>query len=165
AGTGLILMLGYSYLFYFTSYFVRFPIEYAREWRSEDAHMVNFVLSMEPKYKKVIFDDSTGFTYTSLLFYGKYPPVLHQQQAVYRLNGLVNTLVSDGKYEFRKVDFAKEMATPETLFITADNHVPENVQPLAVFSYPTRPVVLFYNRRIGQYPTTETAYEIFASGK
>lgn len=162
---GLAILFGYSYVFYFTSYFVRFPVEYAKEWRSEDIQMVQFVRSVDPNYSKIVFDDSTGITYTSLLFYGKYSPQLHQQQAVYRLNGLVNTLVSDGKYEFRKVDFSKEMATPGTLFITDATHVPENVKPLAVFTYPTRPVVLFYNRQIGQYPTTDIAYELFASGQ
>jgi len=154
----------YSYLFYFTSYFVRFPVEYAKQWHSEDQQTVEYIRSIEHNYNKIVFDDSAEFLYTSLLFYGEYPPRLHQQQATYRLKGLVNTLVTDGKYEFRKVDFQKEMHVPGTLFVTGGNNLPENVRPIAIFTYPTRPVVLFYDRTIGQFPTTDIAYEIFQSG-
>jgi hypothetical protein len=90
--------------------------------------------------------------------------VLHQQQAVYKLNGLVTTVVKDGKYEFRKIDWDQELKKPGTLFITSKDNAPANIKPLAIFSYPTRPVVFYYNRQIAQYPTTEVAYEIFQSG-
>jgi 4-amino-4-deoxy-L-arabinose transferase-like glycosyltransferase len=161
----LIVLIGYSCLFYFTSYFFRFPIEYAKEWGSEDQKTVQYVSSIAKNYKTIVFDDSTGFIYTSLLFYGQYSPQAHQQQAVYKPSGLVIDVSKDGKYEFRKIDWNNELKNKGTLFITGPGNTPANKKPLATFSYPTRPVVIFYDRKIAQYPTTETAYEIFESGK
>ncbi|MCL5071357.1 MAG: hypothetical protein M1308_10750 [Actinobacteria bacterium] len=151
----------YSYIFYLTSYFIRFPVEYAKEWRSEDQKTVGYIKSIEGNYKKIIFDDNAEFFYTSLLFYGKYPPDFYQKNAVYRQNGLVNTLVKVGKYEFRKVDWKNETPEAGTLFITGKDNIPPNKEPLAVFTYPVRPVVIYYDRKIGQFPVTDIAYKIF----
>lgn len=159
------LVIGYSYLFYFTSYFVRFPVEYAKEWHSEDKPTVEYIMSIQDKYKKIVFDDSANFNYTYLLFYGKYPAELHQKEATYVPSGLVDTVSKDGKFEFKKVNWDKEMKDPGILFITSKDNVPSNKAPLKTFNYPTRPVVLYYDRKIAQYPTTDTAYEIFESGK
>lgn len=160
-----IVLISYSCLFYFTSYFFRFPIEYAKEWHSEDQKTVQYISSIAKNYNQIVFDDSANFLYTSLLFYGQYPPQIHQQQAVYKQSGLVMALLKDGKYEFRKIDWEHELVSKGTLFITGKDNVPANRMPLTTFSYPTRPVVIFYDRKIAQYPTTETAYEIFQSGK
>ena len=161
----LVVLVGYSCIFYFTSYFFRFPIEYAKEWRSEDQKTVQYISSIAKNYNKIVFDDSTGFIYTTLLFYGQYPPQIHQQQAAYKQSGLVMALSKDGKYEFRKIDWEHELTNKGTLFITGNDNVPPNIMPLATFSYPTRPVVIYYDRKIAQYPTTEVAYKIFQSGK
>ena len=160
----LTILIGYSCVFYFTSYFFRFPIEYAKQWGSENQKTVQYISSIAKNYNSIVFDDSTGFIYTTLLFYAQYPPQIHQQQAVYRQSGLVMALSKDGKYEFRKVDWQHELIKPGTLFITGVDNIPPNITPLATFSYPTRPVVIYYDRKIAQYPTTETAYKIFQSG-
>lgn len=156
-------IIAFSCLFYLTSYFIRFPIEYAKEWHAEDLQTVNYIASISKNYNKIVFDDSSQFIYTYFLFYAKYPPLLHQQQAVYVPDGLVDRVVKDGKYEFRKVDWGKELSSKKTLFITGKDNVPNNVKPLAIFTYPTRPVVIFYDRKIAQYPVTDVAYEIFQS--
>ena len=160
----LAILIGYSCLFYFTSYFFRFPIEYAKEWHSEDQKTVQYINSIAKNYKTIVFDDSAGFLYTSLLFYGQYPPKLHQQQAVYKQNGLVMGLSKDGKYEFRKINWDQELINKGTLFITGGNNLPADRSPIATFNYPTRPVVIFYDRNIAQYPTTDIAFKIFESG-
>ena len=160
----LVILIGYSSLFYFVSYFFRFPVEYAKEWRSEDQKTIQYVNSIAKNYKTIVFDDSTGFIYTSLLFYGQYSPQMHQQQAVYKQNGLVMGISKDGKYEFRKIDWDHELVNKGTLFITDNNNVPADRSPIATFSYPTRPVVIYYDRKIAQYPTTEVAFKVFESG-
>jgi 4-amino-4-deoxy-L-arabinose transferase-like glycosyltransferase len=160
----IVVLIGYSCFFYFISYFFRFPIEYAKEWHSEDQKTVQYVNSIAKNYEKIVFDDSTGFLYTSFLFYDQYPPQIHQKQAVYKQSGLVTKLSKDGKYEFREIDWKNESEKPGTLFITGKDINPVNRIPLTVFNYPTRPVVVFYDRKIAQYPITETAYKIFQSG-
>lgn len=153
----------YSVIFYYLSYFYRMPVEFAIDWRSEDQKAAEYIKSIENKYQKIVFDDSSEFFYTSMLFYSAYSPEKHQKQAVYKQSGLVSTLASSGKYEFRKVDWNTELKNPDVLYITGKNNVPENINPLKVFTYPTRPVVLYYDRQIGQFPTTDVAYIIFSS--
>lgn len=155
------LLMIYSYLFYFTSYFVRYPVEHAKDWRSEDQRTVLYINSIQDKYNKIVFDESAEFYYTSLMFYGNYPFLDYQKTAKYRMSGLVDTLVSAGKYEFRNIDWKKENPQPTTLYITGANNVPSNVNVLNTVNYPTRPVVVYYDRKIGQLPVTDTAYVIF----
>lgn len=161
--TLLIGMISYSYIFYFFSYFIRFPIEYAKDWRSEDKKTVEYIKNIEHNYEKIIIDDSAEFFYTSLLFYGKYSPDTYQRNSEYHLKGLVNTLSNTGKYEFRKVDWEKELYLPRTLIITGKDSYPHGRSPIITFSYPTRPVVLYYDRKIAQFPTTDVAYMVFES--
>jgi len=148
----------YSICFYLISYFVRFPIELAQDWRSEDLKTVEYIQSIEKKYDKIVFDDSAGFYYTSLLFYGKIDPTYHQQNAKYSLHGLVNGVDKDGKYEFRKVDWSKDLEDKNTLFITGKNDVQIESRTINIFFYPTRPVAIFYDRQIVPYTTTDIAY-------
>jgi hypothetical protein len=161
----LIILIGYSSLFYFTAYFIRFPIESAKEWYSEDQKTVEYINTIAKNYNKIIFDDSAGFNYTSLLFYGQYPPLTYQQQSVYKQDGMLIKLSRSGKYEFRKIDWEKEKTDMGTLLVTGPGNLPLSQIPLATFNYPTKPVVLYFNRKIAQYPITEAAYEIFKSGK
>ncbi|CAN5128073.1 hypothetical protein BH09PAT1_BH09PAT1_1900 [soil metagenome] len=155
----------YSIVFYLLSYFIRFPIEMAQDWRSEDQRTVAYIQSVEGNYDKIVFDNSAGFYYTSLLFYSKIDPTFHQTHAAYSLHGLVNGVDKDGRYEFKKVDWDKELTSQKTLFITGGTNIPGNVSVLKTITYPTRPVVLFYNRQIAQYPTTDTAYTIFQASQ
>ncbi len=163
--TFMIGIISYTYIFYFLSYFIRFPIEFAKDWRSEDKKTVEYIKNIEHNYDKIIFDESAEFFYTSLLFYAKYPPVNYQKNSVYQLKGLVNTLSHTGKYEFRKVDWEKEIYMPRTLIIAGTGNYPQGKSPITTFSYPTRPVVLYYDRKIAQFPTTDVAYMIFESSE
>jgi hypothetical protein len=158
---GAIVLVSYSALYYLTSYFVRFPVEYAKEWRSEDEKGIVFIRSMEEKYNKVIFDDSAEFIYTSLLFYGKYPPEFYQQNAIYQPRGLVIGLLKVGKYEFRKINWEEDLQETGTLLVTGPSENPQNAKLLAVFSYPTRPAAFYYDRKISQLPVTDVAFKIY----
>jgi len=161
----LAILIGYSSLFYFTSYFFRFPIESAKEWGSEDQKAILYIKSIAKNYNKIIIDYSTGMIYTSLLFYAEYPPQLHQQQANYVQSGLVMAISKDGKYEFGKIDWEKEKLEKGVLLVSGASNLPLSQVPLATFDYPTRPISIYFNRKIGQYPVTETAYKIFESGQ
>jgi len=163
ATLGVILLISYSMIFYLTSYFFRFPLEYAKEWRSEDQKGILFIRSVEEKYNKIIFDDSAEFIYTSLLFYGKYPPAFYQQNATYEPRGLVVGLSKVGKYEFRKVNWEADTKEPNVLLVVGPNENPQGVRLLATFTYPTRPVAFYYDRKISQLPATDTAFRIYES--
>lgn len=158
--TSFLFML-YSVLLYVTSYFVRFPLEYAKEWRSEDEKAAHYLRSVEGNYDKIIIDNSSEFIYTSFLFYGKYPAEFYQKNASYKPSGLVITLSSVGKYEFRKIDWTKEKNTPKMLFVMGDDKDPLHGTPIKVFMYPTRPAAIYYDRKISQLPVEEAAFKIY----
>lgn len=163
AMAGVIALLSYSLIFYLSSYFFRFPVEYAKEWRSEDQKGILFIRSVEEKYNKIIFDDSAEFIYTSLLFYGKYPPSFYQQNATYEPRGLVIGLSKVGKYEFRKVDWGADTMEANVLFVVGPDVNPQNAQLITTFTYPTRPAAFYYDRKISQLPVTDIAFKIYES--
>ncbi len=147
--------------YYFSSYFIRFPIAYAKSWRSADRDLSLFIKDEGPKYEKILFDNSAGFTYSSLLFYTSYPPNNFQSTARWAKDDSegFSQLLSFGKYEFKNVDWSTDYGPgKKTLIITTPDRKPEKATPLKAFYYPKRPVVLALKQQIINYPTNEVAY-------
>lgn len=166
ANSFVVVLIGvffYSFLHFLASYFFMFPVLYAKTWRSEDKKLVQYIQQNERKYKKIIIDESIDFNYSSLLFHSKFLPEIVQKEAVYASQGLLATLIRVGKYEFRKVDWSHDLSSPGILFIAGSSNVPVNKKPLIIFYYPMRPVVVYYDNRIGQFPANDIAYELFES--
>lgn len=159
----IVIFMSYSYLFFLLSYFLRYPIENAKDWRSEDKRTVEFIKGIEGNYKHIVFDDSAQFFYTSLLYYKKFDPTEYQSTAKYRYNGLVTTLVSAGKYSFENIDWNKQAPVSGWLYIVGKDNVPSNfgLNILSEINYPTRPIGIYYDRKIGQLSVTDNAYVIF----
>lgn len=152
--------------YYFSSYFIRFPIAYAKSWRSRDKDLSLFVKNEEPKYDKVIFDKPAGFIYSSLLFYNSYPPDNFQTTARWATddNEGFSQLLSFGKYEFKDVDWSADYgAGKRTLIITTPDRKPQIAPPLAAFYYPKKPVVFALKQEIIRYPIEEIAYVAVAT--
>lgn len=145
--------------YYYTSYFVRFPTAYAKSWRSEDKSLSLFIAEAERNYEKVVFDKKAGFMYTSLLFYLSYSPKQFHETATYAPDDSegFSELLSFGKYEFREIDWNKDLTT-RTLIITSPDQVPTKSTLVRTFSYPRRPIVLALRQSIAQYPFEEVAY-------
>jgi hypothetical protein len=154
-----ISIFSYSLVFYITSYFFRFPQEYAKSWRSEDKAVAEFVQQHEKNYDRVVFDTRADYAYTSWLFYSKFPPSDFIGDSSYVKDGLLNTLSKTGKYEFHQVDWKKEYpVSQKVLFITSPNVAAGGVGILKTFYYPLRPVVNITNNNIVGYPYNEPAY-------
>lgn len=164
---GAMLLIAFLMLFnivyYFTSYYVRFPILYASKWRLEDKALSLYLQQHQGEYSKIIFDNNAGFIYTSLLFYTKYPP-LEFQKTVKRApddNEGFSQVLSFGKYEFKDVDFSKDYQ-PGTLIVTTTDRKPADIPPLASFPYPVRPVAFAVKQDIVSYPVQDFAYVVVA---
>lgn len=151
----------YNLIFYFLSYYVRFPILYAKSWRSEDKAVALYLKENEDKYDKIIFDKQAGFVYTSLLFYTAYSPSDFQRTVIREEDNLegFSEVASFGKYEFKDVDWSKD-AEENALIVTTPDNRPQAVKVLKTFSYPKRPVVISVGQAINQYPVEETAYVV-----
>lgn len=156
----LVFVFAYNILYYFTSYYIRFPIAYAKSWRSEDKALTEFIKEREGNYDTVVFDKKAGFVYTSLLFYLPYPPASFQQSVKREPDDTegFSTVTSFGKYEFRDIDWEHELTNKNALIITTKENLPEGVAVLKTFTYPRRPIVLSVKEKIIQYPLEEEAY-------
>lgn len=160
------LLILYNGVYYFASYYIRFPIEYAKQWRSEDKQVSFFIRDNEQKYNKIIFDDPAGFMYTSYLFFAKYPAQVFQQSVVREKDdseGFSKVLsFGDGKFIFKTVDWQKDYK-PGVLIITTPQRKPYETPLLQAFYYPQHPVVFAVKQNIVFYPVQEVAYVAVAT--
>ena len=69
----------FNMLYYLVSYYNRFPIFYAPQWRSEDAALVDFLHANESKYEQILIDKDTDLIYSSLLYHLPFPPKEFQE--------------------------------------------------------------------------------------
>jgi len=160
---GLLLLGGiYSLVFYFTSYYFRFPLFYARFWRSADKEISLYLKENEPKYEKIIISEDSDLIYSSLLFYQVYKPEKFQKEAEWVPPDSEGFSFPKkfGKYEFRKIDWEKDLSRGN-LIIAKEGEKPQGFVPAKVFYYPSRPVFLGLKQEIVNYSVSEVAYEVF----
>jgi len=152
----------YSVLFYFSSYYVRFPILYAKQWREQDKALVKYIIENEKDYDKVIFDTKSGFIYTSYLFYSIYPPA-NFYSSVKRLpddtEGF-SKVTSFGKFEFRDINWQSDYAIPRAIIVTNQNFKPNEIPIEKSFNFPVRPVVQSVGEVISIFPVEDSAYVV-----
>jgi hypothetical protein len=150
----------YNIVYYFSSYYYRFPVLYAEGWRQQDKSLAKYLKENDQKYDKVIFDSNAGFIYTSLLFFTEYSPE-NFHETVKRLpddSEGFSYVRSFGKYEWKEIDWDRDVKQPRTLIITSPDKIPSNQSATVTFSYPRKPVVLSVKETIAQYPVQDTAY-------
>jgi 4-amino-4-deoxy-L-arabinose transferase-like glycosyltransferase len=161
---GILVFVSYNIIFYFASYYFRFPIKYAQEWSQQDSALVNSIKS-DKQYKKIIVDSKSGLSYTSILFYSGFSPAKFQKTEV-RLpddSEGFSKVQSFGNFEFRDVNWDIDYKQADNLIITSTNSKPAQIPTYKIFSYPTRPVVVAVGQNIYQYPTTDIAYILVQS--
>ena len=150
----------YQIFSYFASYYVRFPILYAKPWRLADQEVSLYIKDHEASYDKIIIDNTSGFMYTSLLYTLPYPPIQFEMSAVWNKDDTEGFSFPNkfGKYEFRAVTWDTDLKLPRTLIVTTHTQKPLNVPPLKAFYYPERPVVFAVGQEIMQYPIADISY-------
>lgn len=158
----LSVVILYNIIYYFTSYYVRFPILYTKAWRSEDKDLSLYIKKNESNFNKIIFDEKAGFIYSSFLFYTKYPPILFQSTVKRKEDdsegfSKVNYF---GKYEFRNIDWSKDYKEKNVMIISSVDNLPKEITPQKTFFYPLRPVVISLKQKIISYPVEEQAYAL-----
>lgn len=152
----------YNIVYYFTSYYTRFPVLYAPSFRSEDRALSEYLKENEHKYDRIVIDNTAGLVYISLLFYMQYSPELFHQTVVRAPDdseGFSN-VTSFGKYQFMPIDWEKDTKRERTLLITTPYNTPRNVPVLKTLYYPVRPVASALGQEIVSYPVEDIAYVI-----
>lgn len=152
----------YNLIFYFTSYYLRFPILYAKQWNLPDRLLAGYLKTNQSKYNKIIIDQDAGVKYSSLLFYLSYSPDKFRQtvkRASDDSEGFSEVL-SFGNYEFRKINWSKDRFLNRALIILKPENKPADINSILKITYPKRPVVISVKEIIQQYPVEEKAYEL-----
>ncbi len=160
-----LLISLYNAVFYFASYYFRFPVKYAKAWSSTDQSLVTFLKNNNKTYDRIIVDKDSGLKYTSLLFYLSYPPESFQNTVVRLRDDSegFSEVQFFGNFEFREVDWLSDYQLPNTLIITRADKVPSQIPPLKTFYYPERPVVISKGQTILQYPVKDVSYVLIES--
>lgn len=151
----------YSVLFFLHSYFYRFPLLFAKEWRIRDKDLALFLKKESDLYNSIVIDKKVDFVYSSLLFYQEFDPIYFQSNSEYIYDGMLMRVSKLGKYELRDIDWNEDVKKQNTLIISGPGHESENLKLIKNINYKTRPIVIFYDGKLGQYPETKTAYAIY----
>jgi hypothetical protein len=163
--TGFSLLIIYYIFLYFASYYFRFPIYYAKNWRTGDRDVSLYIKKNYDKYETIIFDSDVGFMYTSLLTYLAYPPLDFQKQTRWTPDDSegFSKPISFGKIEFKKINWDEDIKKSNVLIITTAGRKPDKLLPLITFYYPERPVSFAVGQTIIRYPVQEISYVLVAS--
>ena len=141
---------------YFTSYIFRFPILYSKNYRSEDAKIVEYLTKNYDKYDTIFIDNGADLLYTSILFYSKFDPSQFQNNSIRKKEDSegFSQVTSFGKYQY--VDAGNIPNFDHSLLITT-KAIP-GFRVIKTFEYPTRPVVVANGQELVGFPVTDTAY-------
>ena len=122
------LFLTYSLIFYFSSYFVRFPIVYAKAWRQQDQTLSDYLMMHKDNYDKVVIDSNSNFVYTSFLFFEKIPSETYRKSVIYQNENKIGYSMVEkfDKFEFKNVDWAKNSDAGKILYVVGDKNTPTN---------------------------------------
>jgi 4-amino-4-deoxy-L-arabinose transferase-like glycosyltransferase len=162
-----ILIAIFSVMHYASSYYRRFPVLFAKQWREQDKNVSLYIKEQMETYDQIIIDKEAGFIYSSLLFYTQYSPMEFQHTVIRNNDDSegMSEVVSFGKFHYRTIDWKTEDIKSKTLYITRSENLPEYPVSQKTFLYPGRPVVIALKQDIVQYPTQETAYVAITSLK
>jgi 4-amino-4-deoxy-L-arabinose transferase-like glycosyltransferase len=155
----------YALVFYFTSYYFRFPILYAPAWRASDQELALYLQAETATGKRVIIDDRLSMVYSSLLFYQAYPPEEFQTTVSWSPEDSEGFSLPQkyGPYEFKSIGWSVDYYQKDTLLVVRPEDLPTKIPVLKEIFYPTRPAVYAVKQRILSQPVQEGAYVIVQS--
>lgn len=165
--TGFSLLISlHNVFYYFTSYYIRYPVYYAKQWQSEAKALSQFLEAEEGNYQKIVINQQESSPYIYFLFFQKYSLERYWQQVErYSVDEEgFHHVKSFGKYEFREIDWERDQKEKNTLFVDQTGDLPpKNAKLIKLFHYPQRPVVNSIKAHIVYYPVEEIAYSVFTA--
>lgn len=155
----LVLILGITWntVYYFGSYVIRFPVRYASAWRSLDRDVALFITTAAGTYDRIIIDRSSGIPYSSLLYHGRFDPAEFQRTVIREPDNAegFSRVQAYGTVEFVTSRESVKADPGSTLLITSEEQIRETDTVIRTFRYPERPVVLWTDGVLSQYPTRD----------
>lgn len=140
-GLTTFLLFVFSLFLYIDRYFIHFPRNEAQNWGIGYKELVRIFNERENQTKQVIITNPEYSHYIFLLFYDQYDPSAYQASAV-RYPSTEDAFVhvkGYGRFEFRSIDWKKEIQEPNKLLITFSQKLPKEIRLTSTFKEVTLP--------------------------
>ena len=157
----------YYVIYFLASYFVRFPIFYAKYWNTADREVGKFIKENGSKYKTVVIDRDSSINYSIILAELLYPPEKFIKEAVWSPDDSegFSYPTKFSNIEIRPIDWEKDIIMKNQLLITSPDGKKADTGILKTITYPKRPVVFNKGQEIMRYPIEEPAYLIIETNR
>lgn len=118
---------------YLDRYYVHFKAQESQYWGIGYKKLVQFLESESVKDREVVMSKPETSPYIFLLFYQRYDPKKYQETAIRyppTEDGFLHVRRFD-RYEFRAMNWATDLASPNRLLIDVPSNIPESVRKQA----------------------------------
>jgi len=131
----LITFATFNFVYYLDQYFVQLNYYNSKDFQYGYSQATTYIKN-HPEFTKVIVSNKEPLdqSYMFFLFYLKYNPELYQSQTLGASGGFAENH-SFGRFEFRPIDWRKEMKNSSTIFIGSPKDFPDGVTVLNKVNY------------------------------
>jgi len=114
---------------YLHEYYIHYPKELPYAWQYGFDQIGSYAKIHYDQYDHIIISDRYDQPYILTAFFTNYQPSVLQKEIKLtpRDKFGFSTVTDFGKYQFHKIDFAKDSQSPNTLIIVADESAPDNL--------------------------------------
>lgn len=126
----------FNFLYYLNQYFVQQNYFYSETWQYGYKEAIDQIKSIEGKYNKIVVSNKPYLdqSYIFFLFYLKYPPFLYQKETKFSSGGFRENH-RYGKFEFRPIEWDKEIKNSKNLFVGRPSDFPANSKMIKTINF------------------------------
>lgn len=144
---GLLIL---NFVYYLNQYYVVTPRVYGYFWQYGNKQAIEEISKAEKEKDKIIMSYKYDQPYIYYLFYRKIDPFWYQNNWNYQGNGKTERFRRViGKYEFRNINYSKDIKLRNSLLIGTPEEIPDEVKTISEI----------------HFPDGKTAYKIIATEK
>lgn len=138
----LFLVFALNFFYYLDQYFVQQNFYTAKDWQYGYKETIRELSKIQNKYDKIIVSNQPPMdqSYMFFLFYLKYDPSVYQKLGQYASGGFRENH-KFGNYEFRPINWPRELKDGKTLFVGRDGDI-QGGQELFRIYYPDGTVAM-----------------------
>lgn len=120
----LLLLIAFNLTYYFHMYFGHMNREASQYWQYGYKEAVEYAQLVKEKYKKVVVSTKLEQPHMFFLFYTRYNPWLYLKTGGTKSGGFAEVGNTFDMYEFRSIDWDKEIRDGSILYIGKPSEIP-----------------------------------------
>lgn len=139
-----------SLKYYLHQYYIAYPQQLGYAWQPGYDKLAEYIKTNGDKYDKVIISTRYDQPYILMAFFLQYPPLKFQNELVFSTPDQFgfSTGTQFGKYNFHRIDWAKDSKNSNTLIVVADEPFGLGAQPVETIPFPNGdPVFKLYQTK------------------